>query len=96
MYKHTMRNYTLTTEMYDLEEYANLMDTTAEEMLEYEHGQCAGCINAVLEDDTVGYALRIVRPLYATHFVATMEATLAATTELLNDYFTYLRSIGLN
>lgn len=96
MSKHTIkRDYTLTTEMYDLEDYANLMDMTAEEMLEYEHGMCVGCINAVLRDETTGYSMRITRSLYATHFLAVAEATSAATLALLDDYFEYLRGNGL-
>lgn len=95
MYKHIQHNYTLTTEMYDLEDYAILMDMTVEELLEYEHGMCAGCINAVLVDEETGYTFRLTRALYATHFLAVTEATTAATLAILDDYFTHLRNKGL-
>lgn len=95
MYKNTQLNYTLTTEMYSLEEYADLMDCTAEEMLQEHNGMCAGCINAILVDDTTGYRFRLVRPLYATHFLAVAEATSCATLAILEDYFTYLHNKGI-
>lgn len=93
--KITQHTYTLTTEVYSLEQYADLMDMTVEEVLEYEHGMCVGCINAMLEDETTGYAFRLVRSLYATHFLAIAEATSAATLALLDDYFEHLHSNGL-
>lgn len=92
--KITQHTYKLTTEVYSLEEYADLMDMTVEETLEYEHGMCVGCINAVLEDETTGYAFRLVRSLYATHYLAIAEATTSATLAILEDYFTHLRNIG--
>ena len=89
------RNYKLTTEMYSLEDYAYLMDCTVEEILEQHQGQCVGCVNAVLVDDTTDYAFRLVRPLYASHYLAIAEATTAATLAILDDYFTHLSNIGL-
>ena len=93
--KITQHTYTLTTEMYSLEEYAELNDMTAEEMLEYKHGNCVGCINALLVDEVHGYYFRLARDLYATHFLAVAEATTAATLAILDDYFTYLRNKGI-
>ena len=85
------RNYTLTTQMYSVEEYADLMDLTLEEAQQ----ECVGCINAILEDTTTGYYFRLTRKLYATHFLAVAEATTCATLAILEDYFTYLRNKGL-
>ena len=89
-----MRNYKLTTEMYSLEDYAQLEDMTVEELLEEDY-TCAGCINATLVDDEVGYGFRLVRRLYGTHFLAIAEATTAATLAILDDYYAHLRSKGL-
>lgn len=82
-------NYTLTTELYSLEEYLELVEMDLEEQQAVE-GACRGAVSATLVDETTGYAMRICRTVYAMHALAIAEATTAATLAILEDYFTYL------
>ena len=90
-----LRNYTLTTTVCTLEEYMEETDETLED-IEYAFGKnTVGFVRVVLEDEEVGYGMRLFGGLYAQHFLAHAQATHAVTLELLQDYFRHLCKLGL-
>ena len=82
-----MRNYTLQTQVYTLEDYMGECCCTMSDV-EYLYGKFVKCfIWALLEDSTTGYVQRLFAPVYVDTMVGHAQAIQQVTLDLLQDYF---------
>lgn len=93
--RNVLRNYTLTTEVYTVQDYMDEADARWEDVV-IEHGAYVRCfVRAVLQDKETDFMWRVFAPVGADNFVAHAMATHEATMMLMQEYYAYLESKGL-